>query len=578
MKKVLFTLLSVFVIAACSKSSDEPKPSQGDLVARFSSESFSCAPGEHLSLPFTLSNLQGAELSLSATSSSSDAKVTVQATADYQDCSVEFDAPEFSDGTPVTVTLTVSDPANSRRTTAETSVNVAESNPLTVALTSDIRSMAVRPSGTFSLNVAISGATSGDIKGEVSDVTGGWTVSFEPAEGNTSGVVKVTAPSALTSSLSFTLTVTDSRNRSAKLDVTLAIVESSTTADAANSYMVRPGSTLTIKGVEGNSTDELDFNNASLVWQDDPGLIRSVSGNGDDKVIVVVLAPGKTGNAVVAARKDTTIVWSWHVWVTEDDPSANAMEWRGDKGTYHFLDRNLGATSAAKNSDKAIGFMYQWGRKDPFTGGDGVVSVTSTKLYDIDGNQVYIETEERPVYADHVTDNLRTSIEHPDVFYWAPSSSWPVVDWLTDEAALQNNDLWGGVSGLKTKYDPCPSGWKVPGGGDPWGFRKLYKKAGSLRDSGAYDPSYPWFIENSEEESIGFRYRPAGSDREWWFPLSGNRDTNSGEISSTGGSAIYNTADVSNTTALLEIFAFGNPASESVLNRSYGSAVRCIKE
>ena len=81
-------------------------------------------------------------------------------------------------------------------------------------------------------------------------------------------------------------------NRTAKLEATLTIVEISIAANAANCYIVAPGSTLTIKAVEGNSTTELDFNNAALVWQDALGMVKSVSANSTEKVVVVSSTPG----------------------------------------------------------------------------------------------------------------------------------------------------------------------------------------------------------------------------------------------------------------------------------------------
>lgn len=81
--------------------------------------------------------------------------------------------------------------------------------------------------------------------------------------------------------------------------------------------------------------------------------------------------------------------------------------------------------------------MYQWGRKDPFPGGDDVESSVQKRLYDINGNQIYVKTELRPTYNDNTSTNLQLAIEHPDVFYYAPSSSWPAVDWLTDKASCR---------------------------------------------------------------------------------------------------------------------------------------------
>lgn len=145
------------------------------------------------------------------------------------------------------------------------------------------------------------------------------------------------------------------------------------------------------------------------------------------------------------------------------------------------------------------------GSQGPFVGADGVHSSVYRKKYDIEGNQVREVAEQRPTYPadDYESTNLELAIQNPTIFYTAPSSAWPVVDWLTDDAQRQNHDLWGGVSGYKTIYDPCPEGWMMPKAGAPWGFRKQYSKAGKLNDSAPYDSSYPWFIEYDDEFCIG---------------------------------------------------------------------------
>lgn len=74
-------------------------------------------------------------------------------------------------------------------------------------------------------------------------------------------------------------------------------------------------------------------------------MVKSVSANSSEKVVVVQLNAGIVGNAVVAAKLDDVIVWSWHVWVSDYDPMSDPFVWT-DKSTgtsYTFMDRNLGA-------------------------------------------------------------------------------------------------------------------------------------------------------------------------------------------------------------------------------------------
>lgn len=583
-KSLLAALLltGAATIVSCGSDDSDDGPKLGELKAIFSSDNFSVEAGGTVSLPFTVTGAEGATLALSATPSNTAATTSVTSDANYAG-SVEFTAPAITDGEKITVTLTVTDSKNNRTTMAQTSVTVGASEKLAVALSADIKSMATKPGGSFELPFTVTGIGTATVASDVTlTATSGWNATCEWGSDKTSGKIKVTAPAALTPTLALSMTISDNHNRTAKLEVTLTIVEISTAANAANCHIVAPGSTLTIKAVEGNSTTELNFNNAALVWQDAQGMVKSVSANSSEKVVVVQLNAGIVGNAVVAAKLDDVIVWSWHVWVTDYDPMSDPFVWT-DKSTgtsYTFMDRNLGAKNAKKYDAGSLGLLYQWGRKDPFVGADGTESSVYVLKYDIDGNRVREVSEERPTYpsSDYESTNLLLSIQNPNTFYSAPSSAWPVVDWLTDDAQRQNHDLWGGVSGYKTKYDPCPEGWKVPEAGAPWGFRKEYKKAGALNDGQPYDSSYPWFIEYDDAYCIGFRYKQADSGKEYWFPFTGKKDCNKGDLNGVGGGANYNTATCQNTLAIMEMLAWGNPASETGLNRPYGSSVRCIKE
>lgn len=573
---LLIAAAAVLCLIGCGKE-EESKSNLPALQVAFSSDNFTCEPGETLPLPYTITNIQGAQLSLSAKSSSSDCKVSVSADENFQG-SVLFIAPAYSDGQPVTVTLNVSDPANSRTSSATATVTVAESDPLEVSLVAGLKSIAVKPSGSVEIPFTVSGAASTVTVAECK-ADGSWKAEATVASDNQSGTLKLTAPGTLTSSVSASVTVKDENGRTASLECTLSVVEISSSQTAANCYIVAPGSTVTINAVKGNSTEKLDFDNACLVWQDAVGMVKAASGNGSEGVVVVTLNPGVSGNAVVAAKKGDTIVWSWHLWVTDFNPDDDPFVWTSSAGTtYTYMDRNLGASTNAKYDAGAFGLMYQWGRKDPFESGNGIQSNVMKKQYDIDGNQIYFEAKDHPRYNDHKTTTLEASIANPMVFYTAPNDDYPCQDWLTNDGELQDNDLWGGVTNVKTKYDPCPAGWMVPAAGDGWGFRNEYKKAGKINDNGLYDSSYAWYIEPEDGKDSGFRYKFADTGKEYWFPLCGNIKPHNGTLDGTGGSGQLHTRSASGTLAAVQAFAWGNPASEFSLNRPYGSAVRCIKE
>ena len=582
MKKLILGCLLALFASGCNDNEPEQKPVE--LKISFAGENpVEFTVGEQKRLAFTVTgdDLEGLTFAAEPDEALSGWTVVVSAGREGDAYAGALDVTASATPSETAVTLTVTDSKNNRSTTAQTSVTVGASEKLAVALSADIKSMATKPGGSFELPFTVTGIGTATIASDVTlTATSGWSAACEWGSDKSSGKIKVTAPAALTPTLALSMTISDNHNRTAKLEATLTIVEISIAANAANCYIVAPGSTLTIKAVEGNSTTELNFNNAALVWQDALGMVKSVSANSTEKVVVVQLNPGIAGNAVVAAKLDDVIVWSWHVWVADYDPMSDPFVWT-DKSTgtsYTFMDRNLGARNAEKYSAGALGLLYQWGRKDPFVNADGTESSVYVAKYDIDGNRVREVSEERPTYpsSDYESTNLQLAIQNPTIFYTAPSSSYPVQDWLTDDAQRQDHDLWGGVSGYKTKYDPCPEGWKVPVAGAPWGFRSEYRKTGGLQDDGAYDATAPWYCDYVNDN--GFRYKQADSGKEYWFPFTGKKDVVTGVLNGVGSGANYHTATRQNTLAIMELFAWGNPASETGLNRPYGSSVRCIKE
>lgn len=208
------------------------------------------------------------------------------------------------------------------------------------------------------------------------------------------------------------------------------------------------------------------------------------------------------GNAIMAATDDAgNVLWSWHLWVTPDYAlgmgdvklSANAV----CSGVV-MMDRNLGALSAGPSSSSdysavldaraAVGMAYQWGRKDPFAfftvgelpynncngyyqNADGSIDKIRDDgaVYGVwsDGAVHTLTSDEAPTIADA----LAIAVANPHKRYKGYNSAYTNAWCCTDQA---NSDvyksLWGNPTsdfaasaGVKTIYDPCPVGYRVPG-------------------------------------------------------------------------------------------------------------------
>ncbi|PQL93835.1 T9SS type A sorting domain-containing protein [Apibacter adventoris] len=253
---------------------------------------------------------------------------------------------------------------------------------------------------------------------------------------------------------------------------------------------------------------------ASIYWEDVSGLIKSVQLKPESAEIEVLIDKlrGK-GNAVIAlhsgpkGNNEDPVYWSWHVWVTDDPtkgveyghPKYPERDIDGNIFTPKFMDRNLGATSKnflGNEWNKSGGLYYQWGRKDPFPplvykdqthyNVTGTIGSTNSGLF----YQEQQGVTPRP-YSD-INQNIPYSVQHPFKLINPPTGQ----HWFSEQI-LESSDtafnLWsdnyeGKIGGdwsntnstykLKSPFDPCPEGWRVPSyrGGEsgasvvsPWG-------------------------------------------------------------------------------------------------------------
>ena len=230
-------------------------------------------------------------------------------------------------------------------------------------------------------------------------------------------------------------------------------------AKKANCLISEPGKVVCFKAFKGNSGDAVDFDSANLIWQDKQNLVTKLMKSDDE--IVVWLADGVSGNALVGAYTGGELAWTYHVWVTSDNPAATLYEYtNGDGVKFSFMDRNVGALDASFDGD-AYGLYYYWGNKNPYAGG-------LTTLYDIEGNALEYSIEETAtICSENELDDIHEySLTRPMTMFFSNSNKTGNYEWLfihKDKAKwTEKADLWGAVSGNKSIYDPCPEGYKVP--------------------------------------------------------------------------------------------------------------------
>lgn len=172
-----------------------------------------------------------------------------------------------------------------------------------------------------------------------------------------------------------------------------------------------------------------------LLWSDGRGSVGGISYDKNSHRVNFV-ATGAAGNSVIAAKDaDGKIVWSWHIWASDEIPADH--HYVNSNGSFTVLDRNIGAlranggSSAAENRE-SIGTVYQWGRKDPFF---------ASQPENGDWKRFYNTKSTRFTTVE--------SIQFPN--HVATGSD----DWNRDGMT----NLWSTSS--KTVYDPCPVGYRV---------------------------------------------------------------------------------------------------------------------
>ena len=338
-----------------------------------------------------------------------------------------------------------------------------------------------------------------------------------------------------------------------------------------------------------------NINNACLIWQDTKDLISNISYNANYVSFEVKKETIHNGNAIIAVRDNSnTILWSWHIWVTEEDLTPVEIE-NYQHFKYNILPVNLGwcglnaevyAQREVKirikqqSGNKTVDFtlnqkghsegdrkngnctFYQWGRKDPMLPGDGITAGNGK-----DKTCFTTDTQYAFQHTGLNTADIKDYIRNPHKFNTKREMDGQYYNlWSTDNDKTDAND----DVVIKSVYDPSPVGYSLPAANAFTGFTTTGNNTGNRAEynvKGGFDKGWHFYCKPNKQGSTVF------------FPASGCRSFDTGSLDYVMTFGYYCVAGPANAnTGRCLSFYSVNIDPLNFRNRSSGFAVRPAQE
>ena len=356
-----------------------------------------------------------------------------------------------------------------------------------------------------------------------------------------------------------------------------------------------------------NSGANAGVDGAKIVWSDEKDLVHlsaSPIKQDDGNAYLdfeVKQADIKSGNAVVAVTKGGVVVWSWHLWFAPKS-ALNKIEVTNYQGVkYNFTEETLGwkpkgevttynaprtvkvkveqtiANGGVKQftvinitqnnggKKEGIATLYQFGRKDALPGTNTFYPTNGYSFDNTPGGR-----------------SLGYAIQHPEnMFIYAQTGTY-YYDWCN--ATYYN--LWSAdntTTGfndnavVKTVYDPCPVGFKMPASNAFTGFTSDGQYQGTAANINVDGTADSW---DKFSAAYGHNfYTNSSKNATIFFPAWGRRNYDDGLLSYVGLGCCY-WAAVPNSVngGCILYFDWSGVDPQGNSSRSYGFAARPVSE
>lgn len=199
---------------------------------------------------------------------------------------------------------------------------------------------------------------------------------------------------------------------------------------------------------------------AQLSIADTNNIFTDITISGDYVKFTVTSVPDTGANGVISIKNSSgTIMWNWHIWVWKDDLTPVSIT-NASGYNYNILPVNLASkwVSSSNSPTQITNWYYQFGRPTPLAPASSYNSTTNATTY---GTLSYT--------TDNVASSLQTGIQNPTTFYGYDGNN---TNWFSIKSQKTYN-LWDAActstgnsdnNVVKTIYDPCPIGFKIPNG------------------------------------------------------------------------------------------------------------------
>lgn len=268
--------------------------------------------------------------------------------------------------------------------------------------------------------------------------------------------------------------------------------------------------------------------------------------------------PNTGANGIISVlNPNGVIVWNWHIWVWSHDLTpVEITNYTGVK--YNILPVNLATKLDTANSINTTtgwkNWFYQFGRPTPLLCPSAYNSTSNHASY---GELSYS--------AASAASNIQTGIKNPSTFYtydtsynynWFKTNSNKTYN-LWDAACTDNGNSDNNV--VKTIYDPCPIGFKIPNG-NTFTYFSTTNVVGSFANG--------WKFKRNSGDTVGV-----------FFPASGFRSVSNGSVGNISSSGYAWLSSARSRDFVYSLSLGSNSVSPNYAsNRAYGRSVRPVQE